>query len=124
MPSRREKQSMPTIRYIPTTIPCEATVREDIERVDGAFDAMVTALTKPLTPEEITPKPKEAEKPVRIVFKGSLEEANRFFYKRGWTDGLPIVPPTEEAVAEMLTGTDLPPDHVLGKLSPGWVRPP
>ena len=108
---------MPALRYIPTTIPCEATVMEDIEAgVDGAFDAMVAALTKPLTPEEITPKPKEAEKPARVIFKGSLEEVNRFFYKRGWTDGLPVIPPTEEAVAEMLTGTDLPPDHLLGKL--------
>ena len=43
----------------------------------------------------------------RIVYKGSYEEANSFFYRRGWTDGLPIVPPTEEAVAEIMTGTDL-----------------
>ena len=40
------------------------------------------------------------------------------FYKRGWTDGLPIVPPTEEAVKEMLTGTDLPADHIVATLVP------
>jgi hypothetical protein len=90
---------------------------EDIEAgVDGALEALINALTKPLTDEEKSPKPKEIEKPARIVFKGSLEEVNRFFYQRGWTDGLPIIPPTEEAVADMLTGTDLPPDHLLGKL--------
>ena len=43
---------------------------------------------------------------------------NRFFYKRGWTDGFPMVPPTEEEVAEMLTGTDLPPSHLVAKLMP------
>ena len=115
--SASRSKGMPMLRCVPTTIPCEASVMEDIEAgVDEAFDAMVAALTKPLTPEEEAPKPKEAEKPARIIFKGSLEEVNRFFYKRGWTDGFPIIPPTEEAVGEMLTGTDLPPDHLLGKL--------
>ena len=108
---------MPGLRSIPTTIPCEASIMEDIEAgVDAAFDDIVTALTKPLTREEEAPRPKEAEKPTRIIFKGNLEEMIRFFYKRGWTDGLPVIPPTEEAVAEMLKGTDLPPDHLLGKL--------
>ena len=41
---------------------------------------------------------------------------NQFFYKRGLTDGLPIVPPTDEEVKEMLTGTDLPADHVIAKI--------
>ena len=110
-------KGMPVLRFIPTSVPCEASIMGDIEAgVDGAFEAMVAALIEPLTAEEESPKPKEIEKPARIIFKGSLEEVNRFFYQRGWTDGLPIIPPTEEAVAAMLTGTDLPPDHLLGKL--------
>jgi len=51
-------------------------------------------------------------------FQGNYEEVNRHFYGKGWTDGLPIVPPTEKAVAEMLAGTDLPPDHVVAKVIP------
>ena len=43
---------------------------------------------------------------------------NQFYYRKGWTDGLPIFPPTEEAVAEMMKGTDLPPDHIVAKLIP------
>ena len=43
---------------------------------------------------------------------------NRFYYSKGWTDGLPIIPPTEEAVAEMMTGTDLPPDHIVATIIP------
>jgi hypothetical protein len=89
----------------------------DIESgVHAALDDVVDSLTKPLTDEEISPKPMEFERPERIVCKGSLQEINRFFYKRGWTDGLPIIPPTESALAEMLSGTDYPPDHLLGKL--------
>ena len=110
-------RGMPGLRYLPTTVPCEASIMEDIEAgVVGAFDDIISALTRPLTAEEASPKPHEIEEPSRIIFKGDIEEVNRFFYKRGWTDGFPIIPPTEKAVAEMLRGTDLPPDHLLGKL--------
>ena len=37
--------------------------------------------------------------------------------ENGWTDGLPIVLPTEERVAEMLTGTDRDPQEVVGLMS-------
>jgi hypothetical protein len=115
--SASRSKGFPMLRYIPTKVPCESSVMGDIEAgVDGALDDIITALTKPLTAGEKSPKSKDPEKPARIIFKGSLEEVNRFFYQRGWTDGLPVIPPTEAAVAEMLTGTDLPPDHLLGKL--------
>ena len=105
------------IRVVATKVPCESTVIEDIEAgIDEAWDRIVKALVSPLNAEELKPAPHKAEKPERIVFKGNLEEVNRFFYRRGWTDGLPIIPPTEENVKEMLTGTDLPANQVLGKL--------
>ncbi len=97
---------------------CESTVAEDIEA--GTAEAMpriAEALTKPLTAEEKSPQPSTSAPP-RIAFKGNYEEVNRFFYRKGWTDGLPIVPPTEKAIAEMMTGTDLPPDHMVTKVIP------
>lgn len=113
----------PGIRIITENIPCECSVQEEIEAgVSAIVDDIVAGLTRPLTVEEQSPKPKEVEKPARIVFKGNLEEVNRFFYRRGWTDGLPVIPPTEEAVAEMLTGTDLPPDYLLGKIEPRFGK--
>ena len=36
------------------------------------------------------------------------------FHSRGWTDGLPIVPPTEDAVAACLDAAAMPPGHHLG----------
>lgn len=109
----------PGLRVVPTQVPCESSITEDIEAgVTEALPDIIDALIKPLIPEESSPQPKEAENPSRIIFKGSLEEVNRFFYKRGWTDGLPVIPPTEAAVAEMLTGTDLPADHLIGELMP------
>jgi hypothetical protein len=48
----------------------------------------------------------------------ALAEAQDVFYERGWTDGLPVVPPTERLVLEMLDATDYPPDAVLGPVPP------
>jgi len=36
-------------------------------------------------------------------------EAVEFYYDRGWTDGLPVVPPTEKKVRAMLAGAGLEP---------------
>ncbi|MFC1533727.1 hypothetical protein ACFL7M_10220 [Thermodesulfobacteriota bacterium] len=117
--SAKSGKGMPGARYVATSVPCESSIMEEVEAgITDAFDDIITALTGVLSDEEKSPKPREIEKPSRIAFKGSLEEVNRFFYKRGWTDGLPIIPPTEEAVSEMLTGTDLPPDHLVTKLIP------
>lgn len=110
---------MPQIRLVPETIVSECTIMEEIEpAIEKVIDTIITGLTRPLTSEEASPKLKDIGTPQRIVFKGKLDEVHQFFYKRGWTDGLPIVPPTEEAVAEMLTGTDLPPDYLVNKLEP------
>jgi hypothetical protein len=117
--SASSSRAMPAIRAVFSAIPCEATDLEEIDRgVDIILPKVVDALTRPLSNEEKYPKAKELEKLPRVVFSGDLEEVNRFFYRRGWTDGLPIVPPTEERVAEMLKGSDLPPDTLLGKLIP------
>ncbi len=111
-------KGLPGIRVIGTPIACESTVAADIEAgVEGAMNDIAAALTKPLTPEEKSPQVK-TEKPPRIAFKGTYQEVNQFFYRKGWTDGLPIVLPTEEAVADMMKGTDLPPDHVVAKVIP------
>jgi hypothetical protein len=117
--SAASSRAMPAIRAIPSAIPCEATDMNDIASgVDLILDQVINAMTRPLTDEEKSPRSREPEKYARIVFKGSLDEVNRFFYKRGWSDGLPIIPPTEDKVAEMLMGTDLAPGTLLGKLIP------
>ncbi len=44
------------------------------------------------------------EHPPITEFHQSFDRVNDYFYERGWTDGLPIVPPTEERVQAMLAG--------------------
>ena len=38
------------------------------------------------------------------------------YFERGWTDGLPVVPPTEESVAAMLAGAGLSGDELFGEI--------
>jgi hypothetical protein len=41
-------------------------------------------------------------------------EANELYQRNGWTDGLPIVAPTEEAVARFLAAARLDATDVIG----------
>lgn len=43
------------------------------------------------------------------------DNLQRLFYERGWTDGLPVILPTEERVKNMLAGTGRSPDEVVGE---------
>ena len=43
-----------------------------------------------------------------------VSAAQELFHSRGWTDGLPIVPPTVAAVNACLDFVALPPDHLIG----------
>jgi hypothetical protein len=116
--SAASNNGMPVLRILPLNVACESTVAEDIDvGTTEALPRIEQALTKPLTEEESSPQ-WSTETPPRIAFEGNYDEVNQFYYRNGWTDGLPIVPPTEEAVAEMMTGTDLPADHVVAEVIP------
>lgn len=78
---------------------------------------VIDALTKPLTEAEKNPAVKNREKRARLLDPDTEANLQRMFLENGWTDGLPIVLPTEERVAEMLTGTDHDPQEVVGMMS-------
>ena len=44
--------------------------------------------------------------------------AQTFLEDRGWTDGLPVIPPTEDLVNAMLDQTDMAPGESLGIMEP------
>jgi hypothetical protein len=116
--SAASSKGMPGIRIVGESVACESTVKSEIEEgIAAAMQDVVAGLTRPLNAEEKSPKQSTGKTP-RVAFKGNLKDVNQFYYRKGWTDGLPIIPPTEEAVAEMLTGTDLPPDHIVAKIIP------
>lgn len=54
----------------------------------------------------------------RKVELGSGEDEIEAMFDRGWSDGLPVVPPTEARVLRMLNGTARDPKEVIGKVPP------
>ncbi|MCB0990758.1 MAG: thioredoxin family protein [Acidimicrobiales bacterium] len=58
----------------------------------------------------------------RRVDFAALEDEIEAMYDRGWSDGLPLVPPTEGRVLAMLEGTDRPPDSVVAIAPPDLVE--
>jgi hypothetical protein len=54
----------------------------------------------------------------RRITIGDEEDEHEAMFARGWSDGLPLVPPTEERVLRMLDGTSRDPQEVLGLVPP------
>ena len=50
----------------------------------------------------------------------TTDDPFQYCYDKGWTDGLPVVPPTQERVDSMLTGTKLDRSAVVARIPPGW----
>ena len=94
------------------------------EDVDNWLEPLVQQLTKPLTSKEKRSGKWAPENP-RILFEGTLDDAQAFYQQTEnlpgildapfsmYTDGLPIIVPTEEKVKEMLTGTSHKPDEII-----------
>lgn len=57
-----------------------------------------------------------------IEFTGSIDEINRYFTDRNWSDGLAIVPPTVERIQEFLKYTDYLPDEEIAVLPSANLR--
>ena len=58
----------------------------------------------------------------RRVELARLEDEIEALFERGWTDGLPVVAPTERRVLAMLEGTTREPDEVVAAVPPDLVE--
>ena len=58
----------------------------------------------------------------RTVEFSVAEDEFEAMYARGWTDGLPVIPPTRERVLRMLTGTTRHPQDVVAIAPPDLVE--
>jgi hypothetical protein len=93
-------------------------VGNDPDTGKPVIDEILDALTKPVSGKKSASKPSGAVKtvPSQVILEPDTEDnLQRLFYERGWTDGLPIILPTEERVKKMLAGTNASPDEVVGE---------
>ncbi|MEO5670014.1 MAG: UGSC family (seleno)protein [Ramlibacter sp.] len=81
------------------------------------LDGIVQALTAPLTAEESATG--QVERPVPRLLGADSEDALHAMYRDAWwTDGLPVVLPTQERVTAMLKGTKRASVEVIGRMRP------
>jgi hypothetical protein len=86
------------------------------------IDQIAKGLTTAPAASETKSGPMRQDPPPRIALEGSLAEVQNYFDERHWTDGLPIIPPTEDAVAAMLKGTHHAKDEIVTRamVPEGW----
>ena len=84
---------------------------------------IVEGLTKPISQEELTSSQKSLKSSGNsVVFSGNLDEVQNYFENQGWTDGLPITPPTAEKINEFLKYSPFPKDYVIGEIPPTYRK--
>src|SRR5947207_10532973 len=66
----------------------------------------------PLTSESVS----DLELTARRIELDDPADAVEYFYRQGWTDGLPVVPPTPERVREFLAFAGNQPGDILGMI--------
>ncbi len=110
--------AVPAARYYTDRISVER-VRPDAVK---AFDAIVEAMTRPITADEAKPRPIKVLEPTTKItgenYELALEKFNQVFVDNHWSDGLPLVAPTAARVKWMLTGTSRTPKEIIGTVPP------
>jgi hypothetical protein len=88
----------------------------DLTSIEQNIDRIIDGLTN----FKFKTREKGISKPKKIIVEGKdYEEAfinmNNLFLRNMWSDGLPIIPPTQERVDWILKGTELSPETLVGK---------
>ena len=121
------KKGMPKQRFVFVPHPvagrppelCNQYVRgKDPLSGKAIVDELVAALVSPLAAEEKKTGFLMRDPQPRLLEPNTPTALIDLFEKNGWTDGLPIILPTEERVANMLKGTSHKPDEIVGTMRP------
>jgi hypothetical protein len=122
------------------TVPTLA--RDDGERVEGWDRAAWQALTgerglgaglpafqpgcgsrtrEPFVHEALAARFGQSRLAARAIPLGTYDDDAEACFDRGWSDGLPVVPPTDARILRMLAGTSRAPGEVVGSIPPNLV---
>lgn len=93
---------------------------ECVSQTEAAFDDLTRVLTS-----NGSARSSDTESGVAERFEGddrydAVLRMNEEFINRDLADGFQVMPPTQEAVDNLLKGTNLPPDHVVCDMPPGF----
>lgn len=92
------------------------TIEQITENVlTHTLPAVIRGLTEPI---DLHGAANDEPSALDIVLSGTVDEVHATFAEHGWSDGLPIVPPTHERVAAMLDPLGYDPWRTLGVARP------
>jgi peroxiredoxin len=114
------------LESLPTAVLVDMEGRQAGRVVGWDADGLQGLLSLPITDEAPTRKPGCAAKNTydaaslrALDGAGAFDDLEEMF-DLGWTDGLPVIPPTRSRVEAMLGGRD--PDAVLGEMPPAMAQ--
>jgi hypothetical protein len=103
------------------------TTAEIDEMVDEAMDSVIECLTVDRPVQDDLPQfdRMTLTSAPELVFDGgdlleAFEAMQTEFIRNGWSDGLPLIPPTKRKVDAMVDASGLSGDHVVGLFAPGF----
>jgi hypothetical protein len=128
-------ETVPTVLRIENGVEVERTVgwvRDEWQRVTGQSDlgpnlsafrpGCGSLSVDPDLVDELRVRFGATTLSARRVDIAEAEDEFEAMFDRGWTDGLPVVPPTEQRVMRMLTGTTRQPTDVVAIVPPDLVE--
>ncbi len=68
--------------------------------------------------ERLEAKHKGSVLAARKIEYAAEDDPEEMCFQRGWTDGMPVTPPTDARVLRMLSGTTRKPDEIIGNIPP------
>ena len=110
---------------LPTAVRVDRSGQQIGRVVGWDADALTQLLSVPVTDAPPLRKPGCAAKntydpeALALLDGAGYDELEEMF-DRGWTDGLPVIPPTHSRVDAMLAGRD--PSELLGEMAPAMAR--
>jgi peroxiredoxin len=124
-PAPYEVSGAYSLQSLPTAVLVDRSGRETGRVVGWDSHGLGALLSVSVTDEPPLRKPGCAAKntydpeELRLLDGAGYDELEEMF-ERGWTDGLPVIPPTPSRVEAMLAGRD--PSELLGEMAPAMAR--
>jgi hypothetical protein len=78
--------------------------------------------TDPALADEILLRTEGHRLAARRIELSELEDEHESLFDRGWSDGLPVIPPTPTRVLRMLSGTSRKPDELVATVPPNLAE--
>jgi hypothetical protein len=118
------QQGLPNLRYIVVPHPIGGMQPQAVvEKGRAAVEELLPLFTKPITAEGASDgydpgESRQGRASLLVPLPSDPAALRREFARRGWSDGLPVIPPTPDRVEAMLEYTDRDPLDVIGVISP------